>query len=55
MNRTVMIGDLFRVRSGNIHAADKELAPGNIPLVSCGDVNHGLVGYFQIPDDHRVS
>jgi hypothetical protein len=20
--------------------------------VSCGDVNHGLVGYFQIPDEH---
>ena len=53
MIRPVMIGDLFRVRSGDIHAADKELAPGDIPLVSCGDVNHGLVGYFQIPDEQQ--
>lgn len=53
MNRTVMIGDLFWVRSGDIHAADKELAPGDIPLVSCGDVNHGLVGYFQIPNEQQ--
>ena len=44
---------MFRVRSGDIHAADKELAPGDIPLVSCGDLNHGLVGYFQIPDEQQ--
>ncbi len=53
MNRSVMIGALFRVQSGDIHAADKELAPGDIPLVSCGDVNHGLVGYFQIPKEQQ--
>ena len=53
MIRPVMIGDLFQVRSGDIHAADKELAPGDIPLVSCGDINHGLVGYFQIPDEQQ--
>lgn len=51
MNRSVMIGDLFRVHSGDVHAADRELAPGSIPLVSCGDVNHGIVGYFQIPEE----
>lgn len=48
--RTVRVGDLFNVRSGDVHAADKELAPGETPLVSCGDVNHGLVGFYQIPD-----
>lgn len=53
MNRSVMIGDLFRVRSGDVHAADKELAPGSVPLVSCGDVNHGIVGYFQIPEEQQ--
>ena len=53
MNRAATIGDLFRVRSGDTHAVDKELAPGDIPLVSCGDVNHGLVGYFQIPDEQQ--
>ena len=53
MNRSVIIGDLFHVQSGNIHAAEKELAPGAIPLVSCGDVNHGLVGYFDIPDKQQ--
>ena len=53
MNHPVMIRDLFHVQSGDIHAADKELAPGNVPLVSCGDVNHGLVGYFQIPIEQQ--
>ena len=53
MNRSVMIENLFRVRSGTIHAADQELAPGDTPLVSCGDVNHGLVGYFKIPEEQQ--
>jgi len=53
MSRSVAIKDLFLVRSGDTHAVDKELAPGEIPLVSCGDVNHGLVGYFQIPEKQQ--
>ena len=49
MRKSVPIRELFHVRSGDFHATSKELGPGSIPLVSCGDVNHGLVGYFDIP------
>ena len=49
MKRFVAIDSLFSVRSGDFHATDKELDPGAVPLVSCGDVNHGLVGFFDIP------
>ena len=49
MRRFVAIDSLFLVRSGDFHATDKELGPGAVPLVSCGDVNHGLVGFFDIP------
>ena len=44
---------LFEVRSGDYHAVAKELDEGSTPLVSCGDVNHGLVGFFDIPRVNR--
>jgi hypothetical protein len=44
------IYDLFEVRSGDFHAT-KELDPGSTPLISCGDSDNGLVGYFDIPPD----
>ena len=44
------INKLFRVQSGDFHAM-KELEAGEIPLISCGDVNNGLVGYFDVPED----
>lgn len=44
------VADLFEVRSGNFHAT-KELDSGNTPLISCGDTNNGLVGYFDVPED----
>ena len=50
MKRFVPIGSLFTVRSGDFHATSKELSAGSVPLVSCGDINHGLVGYFDIPE-----
>jgi len=43
---------LFEIRSGDYHAL-KELGPGEIPLVSCGEENHGLVGRFDIPAENR--
>ena len=49
MRRFLTIDSLFSVRSGDFHATDKELGPGDVPLVSCGDVNHGLVGFYDIP------
>ena len=51
MRKSMLIGTLFHVRTGDFHAASKELGPGKVPLVSCGDINHGLVGYFDIPEE----
>jgi len=42
------VKDLFVVQSGDFHAL-KELAPGNTPLISCGDEANGVVGYYDIP------
>jgi hypothetical protein len=44
--------ELFRVRSGDFHAVN-ELDPGHTRLISCGDLNNGLVGYYDIPKDQR--
>ena len=51
---TAKLGELFRIKSGDYHAV-KELDSGDIPLVSCGDVNHGLVGRFDIPTENRYA
>ena len=53
MRRFLTIDSLFSVRSGDFHATDKELGPGDVPLVSCGDVNHGLVGFYDIPQANQ--
>ena len=53
MKKAMRIGQLFEVRSGDFHATHKELGPGAIPLVSCGDINHGFVGYFDIPEGQQ--
>ena len=52
MRKSVPLHELFTVKSGDFHAI-KELDPGRIPLVSCGDINHGLVGYFDVPKEKR--
>jgi type I restriction enzyme M protein len=44
------VKSLFEVRSGDCHATS-ELDVGDIPLISCGDLNNGLVGYYDIPPD----
>ena len=53
MRRFLAIDGLFSVRSGDFHATDQELGPGDVPLVSCGDVNHGLVGFYDIPEANQ--
>ncbi len=47
---------LFVLKAGEYHAGS-ELGPGPVPLVSCGDENNGVVGYFDVPADglHRNS
>jgi hypothetical protein len=48
--KDVKVKALFEVTSGDCHATS-ELDPGDIPLISCGDLNNGLVGYFDIPKE----
>jgi len=43
------LDELFVVKSGDYHAANA-LDPGHVPLVSCGDANNGVIGYYDIPD-----
>jgi type I restriction enzyme M protein len=44
------VDDLFNVKSGDFHAMKKELDSGDIPLISCGDIDNGYVGDFAIPE-----
>src|SRR3990167_8251652 len=50
--RTYKVAELFAVNSGDFHALS-ELDAGDVPLISCGDLNNGLVGYFDIPEKKR--
>ena len=44
--RSFTLDKLFKVKSGDYHAT-KELDPGDIPLISCGVMEQGLVGFFD--------
>ncbi len=44
------LNDLFQVHSGEYHAT-QDLDAGNVPLISCGDMDNGLIGYFDIPEE----
>ena len=50
----VRMEQIFEIKSGDYHAV-AELDDGDIPLVSCGDVNHGFIGRFDIPAEYRYS
>lgn len=49
----VKISELFEVASGDYHAVAKELDEGAVPLVSCGDTDNGVIGYYDIPPNRR--
>jgi len=49
---TVKVATLFNVVSGDFHAI-KELEPGRVPLVSCGDTDNGVMGYYDVPADKQ--
>lgn len=46
--------DLFTVKTGDFHATS-ELDSGEIPLVSCGETNNGVIGNYNIPPDRTYS
>ena len=50
----IQLRKLFDIKSGDYHALH-ELAPGSVPLVSCGDINHGFIDRFDIPQETRYS
>ncbi|PIN78121.1 hypothetical protein COV15_00475 [Candidatus Woesearchaeota archaeon CG10_big_fil_rev_8_21_14_0_10_34_12] len=45
------IKDLFSVNSGEYHSINK-LRKGEIPLISCSDVNNGIAGFYDIPEEN---
>ena len=38
-----------------IYHATSELDYGDTPLVSCGNINHGFIGYYDIAPEKRYS
>jgi type I restriction enzyme M protein len=45
-----LIGALFELQPGEFHATN-ELDRGAVPLISCGEENNGLIGYYDIPSE----
>ncbi len=48
------LSDLFTIQSGDFHATS-ELDVGVVPLISCGEGDNGLVGYFDVPEECQYS
>lgn len=46
----VLITRLFEIVAGDFHAKG-ELDSGTVPLISCGEENNGLIGYYDIPEE----
>lgn len=46
------LSEFFEIRSGDTHAVS-ELEPGDIPLVSCGEMSNGVVGFYDVPPKNR--
>ena len=55
---TIEVRSLFTVKAGDFHSLD-ELDSGGVPLISCGDLNNGLIGYYDVPAakqyDHAIT
>jgi len=45
-----LLSDLFIINSGEYHSINN-LKEGKIPLISCSDIDNGIVGFYNIPDD----
>lgn len=54
MIKEIQLEELFTIHSGDFHAT-AELDSGSIPLISCGDINNGLVGFFDVPKAYQYS
>jgi len=47
---TVMLTRFFNIVSGDFHSVE-ELEAGEVPLVSCGDQDNGIIGFYTPPAD----
>jgi hypothetical protein len=52
--KEIQIDSLFDLTPGAFHATN-ELESGSIPLISCGEEDNGLIGYFDIPREKTHS
>jgi hypothetical protein len=55
--RDVPLGVLFDLRPGDYHVVG-HLPKGDIPMVSCGDLNNGICGHFAVTSelhDHQMT
>jgi len=50
--RGFALGAIFDLRPGDYHALSG-LQSGTIPVVSCGDENNGIAGYFEVEHTYR--
>lgn len=51
------LDDILDLAPGNYHSLSA-LKSGSVPIVSCGDQNNGIAGYFDVDDhifDHRLT
>lgn len=52
--REFRLDDIFVLQPGNYHNAS-ELPEGDIPLISCGDSDNGIMGFVSVPEEHIFS
>ena len=54
--RPFVLDELFELRAGTYHELHR-LAPGATPVISCGDTDNGVAGYFSVPptDEARLT
>jgi len=48
---TIPLGEIFNLKSGEHHSL-AELLPGTTPVVSCGNENNGIAGYYDAPAEY---
>jgi len=46
------LSELFQMEPGDYHVLS-ELPPGSVPVVSCGEAENGIAGYFDVPGPYN--
>ena len=45
-----LLSNLFEINSGDYHSVNN-LKDGKVPLISCSDIDNGIVGFYNIPEN----